>query len=115
MKVKHIILVAIIAIMILNTLTGAIIEAYDISSCLLVDLSLCLSAGILYFLFVSDIADGFKISLAVIFSITGIIRAICMLIMKTEIKNNVLLLAFILIFLGEIMALFFTSYLSKKQ
>ena len=76
MKAKHVILIFIGFIIAFNTLAGAILEAYETTAWLWIDLSLALTGGFLYFLFASNIADGFKISMSIILSFSGILRAV---------------------------------------
>ena len=54
-------------------------NGYEMETCMLVNLSLMLTAGLLYWLFDSKIADALKITLSVLFSLTGIVRVVLML------------------------------------
>ena len=114
MKFKHVIIIVTLLLILFNTLSGGIIEAYEMSSCLMVDLGLVITAGMFYYLFASSISDGFKITVAIILSFTGIIRSVCMGIMGTDVQNNVALLIAFFILIIEIALLFVASYLSNK-
>ena len=114
MKIRHILLVIGLILIFFNTLAGGILDAYEMSSCLLVNLSIFLSAGLIYYLFASTVSDGFKIGLAVIFCFTGIFRMICVGIMGTETQNNIAMLLAVFILLIEVALMFIVSYLSKK-
>lgn len=113
MKAKHIALILSFVLIFLNTLVGVVLEGYPIESCLLVDLSLLISAGLLYNLFLSDIADGFKISVMLILLASGLFRMICMAIIGLKISNVTILLA-VFFLLVEITSLVVASYMSKK-
>lgn len=114
MKAGHIVLLGGFFLIVLNTLSGLIMGSYEISSCLFADLSILMSTILLYYLFMSRISDGFKISMAIVLAVTGVIRLIFMAIMGSEIHNNLFLLLAALILLIEITILFVVSYLSKK-
>lgn len=114
MKARYLILFISFFLVTFNTLASGVLDAYDMSSCLFVDLSIVLSAGLIYYLFASSIADGYKISTLVILCFTGLFRLVCMGIMGTQTQNNVALLLASLLFLIEIAVLLVVSYLSKK-
>ena len=76
---KKLLVLMIAAIAVFNTLFGAMINGYEMETCMLVNLSLMLTAGLLYWLFDSKIADALKITLSVLFSLTGIVRVVLML------------------------------------
>ena len=114
MKAKHIILIILGFIIIFNTFAGAILEAYETSAWLWLDLSLAITGGLLYFLFASHIADGFKISMSIILSFSGIVRAVIMANIGTSMQNNIPLLVTVLILFLEIGGICLVSYLSKK-
>lgn len=114
MKAKTLLLVISFLLIAFNTLAGGILDAYRLPSCLLVDLSLVLSAGLLYYLFASSISDGYKIGAFVILLLSGVVRAICMGLMGTETHNNIALLMAIAIFIIEISLIFVVSYMSQK-
>ena len=114
MKTKHIILIISLLLILFNSLCGAILEGYKMSTCLLVDLSIFISMGLLYYLFASRLSDGYKIGAAVILLFSGVARTICMGIMGAETQNNVALLIAIAIFLIEISLIIVVSYMSKK-
>ena len=114
MKAKHIILFFSFLLISFNSLMGVILDSYETSTFLLVDLSFCLSAGLVYYLFASDIADGFKIAMLIVLCITGLGRTICMANMSTDLHNSVLFICAVCILFVEIALLFIISYLSNK-
>lgn len=114
MKSKHIILFGALFMVAFNTLMGAVLSSYEMSSCGLVDLSICLSAGLLYYVSASSLVDGFKIGVSVLLNITGIVRAVLLGVMSTNLQNNILFLLAVLIFFLEIGLLFLVNFMNKK-
>lgn len=114
MRAKHIILVVFLSLIAFNSLIGVVISAYEMSTCLLVDLSICLSGGLFYYLFASQLEGGFKVSMPFILGITGLVRTVCMAIMETDLHDNVPFLIAVCIFLLEIVLICLVSYLSNK-
>ncbi len=76
---KKLLIIIIAAIVIFNTLFGVVIDGYEMDSCMLVNLSLAITAGLLYWLFASKIADALKITITILFLLTGSVRAALML------------------------------------
>lgn len=98
---KNLLVIIIAAIVVFNTLLGVVIEGYEMDSCMLVNLSLAITAGLLYWLFASKIADALKITITILFLLTGIVRAALMAI---SFSNAVFLIG-ILLFELVIMAI----------
>jgi hypothetical protein len=98
----------------LNTLCGLILSFYPTFNMVFGDISILISAGILYFLFKSSINDGFKIGLSLLFVLSGLIRFICAVASIQQLENNISLLVFSLFVVLEIIGLLLTSTLSKK-
>ena len=72
----------------LNTLVGLIVSGYDASNYLLSDLSIALSASMIYFVSCSTMSDGFKIGLSFLFISTGIARFLCIAFSPAVWENN---------------------------
>jgi len=98
---KKLLLIIIAAIAVFNTLFGVVIDGYEMDSCMLVNLSLAITAGLLYWLFASKIADALKITVTILFLLTGIVRAALMAISP----SNAIFFIGILLFELVIMAI----------
>lgn len=98
---KKLLIIIIAAIAIFNTLFGVVIDGYEMDSCMLVNLSLAITAGLLYWLFASKIADALKITVTILFLLTGIVRAALMAISP----SNAIFFIGILLFELVIMAI----------
>ena len=105
---KNLLVLIIAAIAVFNTLLGVMIDSYEIGNCLLVDLSLVLTAGFYYWLFASKIADALKITVTILFLLTGIVRAALMAISPSN------AIFFIGIFLFELVIMAIAYYNSSK-
>jgi len=82
---KRLLLLIIATIAVFNTLFGVMINGYELGTCMLVNVSLGLTAGLLYWLFDSKIADALKITITFVFSLTGIIRIVLLLFNPSDI------------------------------
>lgn len=114
MKFKHLIVFLSLLLLLLNTLAGVILDVYSMPSCLMVDLSMFITASMLYFLSAGFISDGYKISISIILLFTGFIRLVCMGNIGTDFHNNLILLIALTVLIVEIALLFVVSYLSRK-
>jgi len=112
---KNIILISGTLLIALNTIIGLIVTDYSTLNFLLADLSIALSAGIIYFAACSKMADGFKIGLTVLFFFTGIIRVLCIVLASKTLENNVLFVVAIAILFLEIICLAASMIISKKN
>lgn len=100
-------------LVLLNTLAGLIISAYEPFNYLLTDLSIILSLIFMFILVSSKIDDGFKIGLTVLFSITGIVRFLLLIFMSQQFENNGLLIGVVGILAFEIICLI-VPFIAKK-
>ena len=112
---KNLILIISTLLIALNTLIGLIVADYAILNFLLANLSIALSAGIIYFMVCRKIADGFKIGLIVLFFFTGIIRFLCVALAAKTLENNVLFIVAVGILFLEIICLSASILISKKN
>jgi len=87
---------------VLNTLIGLIVSDYKTLNFLLVDLSIALSVGIIYFVVCSKIANGFKIGLILLLFFTGVVRCLCVAFIPSVLENNILILVAVGILLLEL-------------
>ena len=105
---KNLLAIIIAAIAVFNTLLGVVIDGYEMDSCMLVDLSLAITAGLLYWLLASKISDALKITITMLFLLTGLVRAALMLF---SLSNGVF---FIGILLFELIIIAIAYYNTSK-
>jgi len=101
-------------LILLNSAIGMIVSGYNPINVGLVDLSIAISTGLIYYTSISSMNDGFKIGLNYLFNFSGIIRAICALLFSGDIKNSVSLITFIVILSIEIILIFVSESLKNK-
>ena len=87
---KNLILILGALLIALNTLIGLIISGYSTENFLFSNLSLAISAGLIYFVACSKMADGFKIGLASLFVVTGVVRFLCVALAPAVWEDNLL-------------------------
>ena len=112
---KNLILIISALLIVFNTLIGLTITNYITISFLLVDLSIALSASIIYFTVFSKIANGYIIGLTVLFFFSGIARCLCLVFAEQVWTNNFCFIVAIGIFLFELSCLASALFASKKQ
>jgi len=112
---KNIILITGTLLIALNTLIGLILADYTTLNFLLANLSIALSAVIIYFATCSKIVDGFKIGLTVLFFFTGIIRFLCVALASKTLENNMFFIVAVTILFFEIICLSTSIMISKKN
>lgn len=101
-------------LILLNSAMGVILSGYNPINVGLVDLSIAISTGLIYYTSVSPMNDGFKIGLNYLFNFSGIIRAFCALFINGEIKNSLSLIIFMIILSIEIILIFVSENLKNK-
>ena len=99
--------------MLLNTLAGLVISAYEPFNYLLTDLSIILTTIFIFVLANNKIDDGFKIGLSVLFSITGVVRFLLLMFISQQLENNGVLLGVAGILALEIICLT-VPFVAKK-
>lgn len=110
MRTKTLLLIVFAAVVVFNTLFGAMIDGYEMGTCMLVDLSLILTAGLFYWLYASRVSNALKITLSLVLSLTGLIRMVLMLC-GTE---SGIILAFVGILLLEVVIMAVAYYNSSR-
>jgi len=101
-------------LIVLNTVVGLVISSYEPLNFLMADLSIALSAGIMYFVACSKMADGFRIGLSVFFSFTGLVRYFCMALMPSALEDNVVILVAAGVLMLELACVAGASFANKK-
>ena len=66
-------------LILINTAAGLVFSSYNPFNMAMADASILLSTALIYGVYKSTIADGFKIGFTIVFAITGLIRFICSL------------------------------------
>ena len=110
MRTKTLLLIVFAAIVVFNTLFGAMIDGYELGTCMFVNLSLLLTAVLFYWLNASYVANALKVTLSFVFGLTGLIRMILMLCGS----SNGIILAFVGILLLEVIIMVVAYYNSSK-
>jgi hypothetical protein len=101
-------------LILLNSAIGIVISGYNPINVGLVDLSIAISTGLIYYTSVSPMNDGFKIGLNYLFVFSGLIRVICALLFLGDIKNSISIIIFIVILSIEIILIFISENLKNK-
>lgn len=103
-----------IVLILLNTIIGALSSSYQEYNVGLVDISIILTTVLLYSLIESKIADGFRIGLTVLFSITGILRVIFALSSNQDVKDNLSIVLLLIILAFEVICFVVSKFLDNK-
>ena len=110
MRTKNLLLIVFAAVVVFNTLFGAMIDSYEIDTCMLVNLSLLLTAGLFYWLYASWVSNALKITLSFVLALTGLVRMVLMLCGT----SSGIILAFVGILLLEAVIMAVAYYNSSK-
>jgi len=110
---KTIIIIGIV-ILLLNTIIGGLSSSYQDFNVVLVDVSILLTVVLLYIVVESQIADGFRIGLSVLFSITGLARVGCALVANKEVEDNVSIIILLILLAFEVICFVITKFLDSK-
>jgi hypothetical protein len=101
-------------LIIINTALGLILSSYEPFNIGLSDVSILLTALLTYTALKSSMADGFKIGLTVLFSITGLARFICAVVSPEKFKDNFPLLIFLIFIALEGICLVVSNSMKNK-
>ena len=97
-----------------NTLIGLIVSVYPPFNFLMVDLSIAITVGFVWWLADSALSSGIKIGLSSWFLFTGLVRLICMAVMPQTLENNILLLVAMGVLIFEFACAAVAWYADKK-
>ena len=100
-------------ILVLNLVIGLIFSSYKPFNIGLNSGVIIVNTLMLYFLGVSQIKDGFKISLSFLFLIAAVIELIIALFVPNEWENNATLTMLILLFAGQVILYVIAYFVSK--
>jgi hypothetical protein len=110
---KNLLLVAGFILIVLNTLIGLMISKYSPFNYLMVDLSLLISTVLIYLFSNSNISDGYKIGLTVLFAITGLAKVVCSIVAPQYFQDNFLIVVVIGLICFEVLCLI-SAFAMKK-
>jgi FtsH-binding integral membrane protein len=79
----------------------------------MVDLSLLISTTLIHLFSNSNISDGYKISLIVLFSITGLAKVVCSIVSPNHLQDNFLIVVVLGIISFEVLCLL-SAFTMKK-
>ena len=111
---KNNILLTGVVLTILNTIIGVVLSDYSNFNMVFADVSILTSTGMVYYLFQSTFADGFKIGFTVLFAITGLIRLVCSAVSPEQFADNIAFLVFIIFLALEGLCFFVGKSLKDK-
>ena len=89
------------------------ITKYSSFNYLMVDLSLLISTILIYLFSNSNISDGYKIGLTVLFTITGLAKVVCSIVAPQHFQDNFLIIVVIGLICFEVLCLM-SAFAMKK-
>jgi hypothetical protein len=101
-------------LILINTAAGLVFSSYNPFNMAMADASILLSTALIYGVYKSTMADGFKIGFTVVFGITGLIRFICSVVSLEQFKDNTAFLVFIIFLAIEGLIFFVGNSLKNK-
>ena len=101
-------------LVLINTTIGLIFSYYKPFNMTMADVSIVLSTALIYGVYTSKMADGFKIGFTVVFAITGLIRFVCSVVSPEQFKDNMAFLVFIIFLAIEGLSFFVGNSLKNK-
>ena len=112
---KKIIILSSIVLLVANLLFGAILSFYDIFNVLISSLVIVVTGILLYLTDCIHLKDGYKVSLFLLFVITGALEFIISLIAPNLVVDNWWLLLIITLIAVEMIMLIVTNTISNKN
>ena len=103
-----------VILVILNTIIGLVMSSYSNFNMVFADVSILTSTGMVYYLFQSSFADGFKIGLSFFFLLSGVARFLCAVFSSDQMENNIAIIIFMCFIAIEAISYFAAKYLSSK-
>ena len=110
---KNLLLVAGFLLIALNTVIGLLLSVYSSFNFLLVDFCLLTTTILIYIFSNSNIADGFKIGLTLLFAVLGFMKVICGMFAPQIYTDNLFIIFLLLIFGFEALCVI-TAFAMKK-
>ncbi|MDR2234270.1 MAG: hypothetical protein LBE56_14245 [Tannerella sp.] len=112
---KSLILIIGALFIVFNTLIGIMLSDYSTLNFLLADLSIVLTAVMIYWVVNSKMAAGFTIAASTLLIFTGIIRLLCVALAPSGWENNLYFIAAISILLFELAFVAVLWFIDSKQ
>ena len=91
-----------VLLLMLNSLLGLILSAYEPFNWVLNDGVILVNIALFYYVAVSNIKDGFKFSMTMFFFVSGLAEFLLVLFMKSYFTDNLLLLLLCLILIIQV-------------
>jgi len=101
-------------LILLNTIIGLVMSSYSNFNIVFADVSILTTTGMVYYLFQSSFADGFKIGLSFFFLLSGVARFLCAVFSSDQMENNIAIIVFMCFIAIEAISYFAAKYLSSK-
>ncbi len=111
---KKIILLSGLVLLLMNLLFGLIISFFDGFNVMISSIVIVITTLLLYLITIIQLKDGYKISLSLLFLITGVIEYALSLFAPCQIVNNWWLIIIILVITLEVIILVVTNTITKK-
>ena len=111
---KKTVLIIGVVLILFNTIIGGLLTSYQQINVKLVDVSILLTVALIYNVIESKIADGLRIGLTVLFSITGLIRLIFAFSSNEDVKDNLSIILLLVILSFEVICFVLSKFLNNK-
>lgn len=111
---KKIITIAAIILLVTNILFGAILSYYDYFNVTVSSIVILVTSIILYVISSINLKDAFKVSLTLLFALSGVIEFIISLFMPSQFSDNWGLIAIIFLMAIQVLIILITNMISTK-
>ncbi|MGM9686117.1 MAG: hypothetical protein ACI3YF_00155 [Prevotella sp.] len=111
---KKIIIMSCMVLLIVNLLFGTILSFYSFYNVTLSCAVIVVTGILLYLTDIIQLKDGYKVSLMLLFAITGVLEFVISLIAPNRITDNWWLILLIALMAIEVITLIITNTVSKK-
>lgn len=101
-------------LLLLNAVMGLMFSGYHTYNCILNSIIIVVSAIILYLVSSINLKDGYRVSFNCLFPLFTIIELVCGGMAAEQIKNNICILAILLLIILQVVLLVLCNYLSNK-
>ena len=111
---KNIFLIGGILAILFNSLAGAVLTDYPMFNWVLADISILVTTGLTYALYLKSLANAFKAAFTFLFLISGVIRYSLCVFTPSELENNWFVLLIAGLITLEVLIFVFGIALRKK-
>lgn len=112
-EMKKLFLISGFILIVLNTLIGFVISKYSTFNYLMVDINILISTVLIYLFSNSNISDGYKIGISIIFIVTGFFKIIFSILSPYYFQDNFFIIVVIGLTSFEVLCLF-SAFAMKK-